>query len=317
MMSAFASGWNVDRPQEDAGGQQLQPAPVVDIPGTGPFKTQAPGRERSLGDGEERELLEQGPALSRRHRVLPRRCRSRRSWARRSCPTASTTRRIVDPVTARKAKATPGMSSTDFYQSVIQGTWIERQEEAVRRSAGAARLPSGARQAGAGRRGEGRGADDGRRLHLPVLRVRHAEGRARQAGRLPGRSDRGDQGGQGADGRRGLRQRHQGPRLPGARGRHLQAVGAGHPGHAAADAERRVQAAHRGRIGVVRRHQDRATSIWRSAPSSRRCSIRRTTSTPGTRRTGRRTTASGTTTQFNALLPTDRHARSIRPSAWR
>src|ERR1044072_3150328 len=31
--------------------------------------------------------------------------------------------RIVDPVTARKAKATPGMSSTAFNQSVIQGCW--------------------------------------------------------------------------------------------------------------------------------------------------------------------------------------------------
>jgi len=31
--------------------------------------------------------------------------------------------RIVDPITARKAKETPGMSSLNFYQSVIQGTW--------------------------------------------------------------------------------------------------------------------------------------------------------------------------------------------------
>src|SRR5215471_16098206 len=37
-----------------------------------PVQEQAPRRERSLGDGEEPELLEQGPALSRRHRVLSR-----------------------------------------------------------------------------------------------------------------------------------------------------------------------------------------------------------------------------------------------------
>jgi ABC-type oligopeptide transport system substrate-binding subunit len=32
--------------------------------------------------------------------------------------------RIVDPVTTRKAKATPGMSTATFNQSVIQGTWV-------------------------------------------------------------------------------------------------------------------------------------------------------------------------------------------------
>jgi peptide/nickel transport system substrate-binding protein len=32
--------------------------------------------------------------------------------------------RITDPVTARKAKATPGLSTTAFNQSVIQGTWV-------------------------------------------------------------------------------------------------------------------------------------------------------------------------------------------------
>ena len=37
--------------------------------------------------------------------------------------------RIVDPVTARKAKATPGMSSTQFYQSVIQGTWVNNKRK--------------------------------------------------------------------------------------------------------------------------------------------------------------------------------------------
>src|SRR5207244_13392518 len=38
--------------------------------------------------------------------------------ARRTAETSS-----GDPVTARKAQATPGMSSLNYYQSVIQGTW--------------------------------------------------------------------------------------------------------------------------------------------------------------------------------------------------
>src|SRR6476660_6522450 len=37
--------------------------------------------------------------------------------------------RIVDPVTARKAKATPGMSTTAFNQSVIQGIWTNDRKK--------------------------------------------------------------------------------------------------------------------------------------------------------------------------------------------
>jgi peptide/nickel transport system substrate-binding protein len=37
--------------------------------------------------------------------------------------------RITDPVTARKAKATPGMSTTAFNQSVIQGTWVNTKKK--------------------------------------------------------------------------------------------------------------------------------------------------------------------------------------------
>jgi len=37
--------------------------------------------------------------------------------------------RITDPVTARKAKATPGLSTTAFNQSVIQGTWANSKRK--------------------------------------------------------------------------------------------------------------------------------------------------------------------------------------------
>jgi peptide/nickel transport system substrate-binding protein len=37
--------------------------------------------------------------------------------------------RICDPVTSRKAKETKGMSSTNFYQSVIQGTWMNDKKK--------------------------------------------------------------------------------------------------------------------------------------------------------------------------------------------
>jgi peptide/nickel transport system substrate-binding protein len=37
--------------------------------------------------------------------------------------------RITDPVTARKAKATPGLSTTAFNQSVIQATWVNAKRK--------------------------------------------------------------------------------------------------------------------------------------------------------------------------------------------
>jgi len=37
--------------------------------------------------------------------------------------------RICDPVSARKAKDVKGMSTTNFYQSVIQGTWMNNKKK--------------------------------------------------------------------------------------------------------------------------------------------------------------------------------------------
>lgn len=35
--------------------------------------------------------------------------------------------RLLDPVSAKKVKETPGMSATDFYQSVIQAAWVNNE----------------------------------------------------------------------------------------------------------------------------------------------------------------------------------------------
>ena len=37
--------------------------------------------------------------------------------------------RALDPVTAKKVQATPGMSSTAFYQSVIQAVWLNNAKK--------------------------------------------------------------------------------------------------------------------------------------------------------------------------------------------
>src|SRR5205807_7219102 len=78
--------------------------------------------------------------------------------------------RALDPATARKAAATPGLSTAKFYQSVIHATWINAKrppfdDPRVRRHA------SAVRQAGPGRCGEGCRPVDDRGIHLPVFRV--------------------------------------------------------------------------------------------------------------------------------------------------
>ena len=54
--------------------------------------------------------------------------------------------RVTDPVTARKAKATPGMTAHRLLPERDPGDLGQQQEEAARRSAGAPRDAPGARQ---------------------------------------------------------------------------------------------------------------------------------------------------------------------------
>jgi peptide/nickel transport system substrate-binding protein len=122
IMSSFASGWNVIVRKKTLEDNQQNLRRVVDIPGTGPFKSKRRvenevwvmernpdywNKEVAYLDGIEfYHGLPFSPELG--SAVLS----GRTDYAR-----------IVDPVTARKAQATPGMSSLNFYQSVIQGTW--------------------------------------------------------------------------------------------------------------------------------------------------------------------------------------------------
>jgi ABC-type transport system substrate-binding protein len=122
IMSGFASGWNVIFRRKTLEDNQYNLRRIVDIPGTGPFKSKRRvenevwvmernanywNKELPYLDGIEfYHGLPFSPELG--SAVLS----GRTDYAR-----------IVDPITARKAKDTPGMSSLNFYQSVIQGTW--------------------------------------------------------------------------------------------------------------------------------------------------------------------------------------------------
>jgi ABC-type transport system substrate-binding protein len=128
MMAAIASGWNVvvrKKTLEDNGYNLRK---VLDIPGTGPF------RSVKYVENETR-IMERNPNYWNKglpyldgiqfYSLLP----FSPDLGSAILSNRVDYGRIVDPVTARKAKSTPGMSTTAFNQSVIQGTWVNSKKK--------------------------------------------------------------------------------------------------------------------------------------------------------------------------------------------
>ena len=129
MMSAFASGWNVIISKKTLEENNYNLRKVFNIPGTGPYKTlrrvenEIWVMEKNVNywnkglpylDGIEfYNLIPFSPELG--SAILS----GRVDYAR-----------ILDPVTGRKAKATPGMTSLQFNQSVIQAVWVNNKKKA-------------------------------------------------------------------------------------------------------------------------------------------------------------------------------------------
>ncbi len=128
MMSAFASGWNVIFSKKTLEENDYNLRKVLNIPGTGPFKTQRRVEnevwvmERNQNywnkglpylDGIEfYHLLPFSPELG--SAILS----GRVDYAR-----------ALDPVSSRRAATTPGMATQKFYQSVIHGTWTNTKRK--------------------------------------------------------------------------------------------------------------------------------------------------------------------------------------------
>ncbi len=128
MMSAFASGWNVIFSKKTLEENNFDLRKVLNIPGTGPFKTQRRVEneiwvmERNpnywnkglpyLDGFEVYNLLPFSPELG--SAILS----GRVDYAR-----------ALDPVTARKAATIPGLSTAKFYQSVIHATWVNAKRK--------------------------------------------------------------------------------------------------------------------------------------------------------------------------------------------
>jgi peptide/nickel transport system substrate-binding protein len=128
IMSAIASGWNGIVRKKTLEDNQYNLRRVVDIPGTGPFKS-----KRRV----ENEVWVMEKNASYWNKGLPYLDGIEFYHALPFSPELGSALlsnrvdygRIVDPVTARKAKETKGMSSTNFYQSVIQGTWVNSKKK--------------------------------------------------------------------------------------------------------------------------------------------------------------------------------------------
>jgi ABC-type transport system substrate-binding protein len=128
IMSAIASGWNVIVRKQTLEDNNYNLRKVVTYPGTGPF--------RSVRRVEnEVWVMEKNPNYWNKglpyldgiefYHVLP--------FSPEMASAILSNRvdyvRITDPVTTRKAKATRGMSTATYYQSVIQATWVNNRRK--------------------------------------------------------------------------------------------------------------------------------------------------------------------------------------------
>ncbi|MDI1284585.1 MAG: ABC transporter substrate-binding protein [Reyranella sp.] len=128
MMAAFASGWNGIVRKKTLEDNQYNLRRVVDIPGTGPFKSKRRVENEVWVMEKNNKYWNKGlPYLDgiEFYHALPFSPELGSAILSNRVDYA----RIVDPVTARKAQATPGMSSLNFYQSVIQGTWMNNKKK--------------------------------------------------------------------------------------------------------------------------------------------------------------------------------------------
>jgi len=128
IMSAFASGWNIILQKKTLEENNYNLRRTVVYPGTGPFKSVRRvenevwvfeknkdywNKGLPYLDGiEVYHLLQFSPELG--SALLSNRV----DYGR-----------ITDPVTMRNAKAKPNMSATDYYQSVIQGVWVNNKKK--------------------------------------------------------------------------------------------------------------------------------------------------------------------------------------------
>ncbi len=128
IMSAIASGWNVIVRKKTLEDNNYNLRKVEVYPGTGPFKSKRRVENEVWVMEKNAAYWNQGlPYLDgiEFYHALP--FSTELGSAILSCRVDYA--RIVDPVTTRKAAATPGMSTATFNQSVIHGTWVNTRHK--------------------------------------------------------------------------------------------------------------------------------------------------------------------------------------------
>ena len=128
MMSSFASGWNTIVRRKTLEDNAYNLRKVTDIPGTGPFKSLRRVENEVWAMERNKDYWNKGlPYLDgiEFYSQIPF------SPELGSSVLAGRTdyARICDPVSARKASTVAGMSTARFYQSVIQGTWVNTKKK--------------------------------------------------------------------------------------------------------------------------------------------------------------------------------------------
>ena len=128
IMSALASGWNVILRKKTLEDNSYNLRKVEIYPGTGPFRSvKRVENERWIMEKNKSYWNKGLPYLDgvEFYHVLP--------FSPEMGSAILSGRvdyvRITDPVTARKAKATPGLTAVDHYQSVIQATWFNNKRK--------------------------------------------------------------------------------------------------------------------------------------------------------------------------------------------
>jgi peptide/nickel transport system substrate-binding protein len=128
MMSSFASGWNTILRKKTLEDNGYNLRKVSDIPGTGPYRSSRRVENEVWVMERNKDYWNTGlPYLDgiEFYNLIPFSPELGSSVLAGRIDYG----RICDPVSGRKAKATPGMSVAQFYQSVIQGTWFNTKHK--------------------------------------------------------------------------------------------------------------------------------------------------------------------------------------------
>ena len=128
MLGAFASGWNIIVRKKTLEEHNYNLRQVMNYPGTGPFRhVKRVDKEVWVMERNPDYWNEGLPYLNgvEFYHLAPFTPELGAALLSGKIDYA----RALDPVTAKKVQATPGMSSTAFYQSVIQAVWLNNAKK--------------------------------------------------------------------------------------------------------------------------------------------------------------------------------------------